>query len=295
MPSFNADAYIAGAIESVLAQTFKDHELIIVDDGSNDDTRRVVESYAQGYPQQVIYIHQENKGCAGARNTGVRAAKGEYIAILDADDQWLPERLAEGLKVIEADPRIGLVHAKSMRISNEGKELGVVKRDVKLLSEHDDNMFERIFLRQVNISCPTVLLRKKCFDELGLFDENLSRLGCEDREMWLRVAQRCRVVYIDQVLAFYRLSNTSMSKASEKMFKAHTYVIEKFAQQGAAKALKDKAYAVVYRNRGDESLLIGDFERSKESYLKAIQHDKWAIWPWVNLVKSILKIGAKHV
>ena len=103
IPSYNNAHYLPQAIDSALNQTFQDFEIIIIDDGSTDNTREIVERYLKRAPDKIRYIYQDNQGLARARNTGLRHARGEYVALLDADDVWLPARLEETVKILDAD------------------------------------------------------------------------------------------------------------------------------------------------------------------------------------------------
>jgi glycosyltransferase involved in cell wall biosynthesis len=124
VPAYNAAAYLPYAIDSVLAQTYQDWEIVIVDDGSTDNTRAVVDAYRSRLRDRLQYIFQPNRGVSAARNHGIRAARGEFIALLDADDVWLPQRLELGVNALDADPAVGLVHSRVARIDTKGSVTG---------------------------------------------------------------------------------------------------------------------------------------------------------------------------
>jgi glycosyltransferase involved in cell wall biosynthesis len=278
--------FLPSALESVIAQTFSDWEAIVVDDGSTDDTKEIVNRFIKDYGTKFRYIYQENQGVSGAKNTGIANSKGEYIALLDADDEWLPERLAEGVKVLDKESNVGLVHANSMRISEAGEIIRINKRVQRFLSGW---IFEYLFLRKANISCPTVLFRRECIEKVGSFDEKLSRLGCEDRDLWLRIAKHYRFAYIDKVLARYRVRGSSMSKDASKMLEARYYVIKKFASGNKFFILKRRALQQVHRESGDELLEIGEYAQARKEYLKALAFWPFSFWTWFNLTKTFLK------
>ena len=216
--------------------------ILVSYDGFTDNTKDIVNTYIRKYPDKIRYIWQENKGLAIVRNTGIAQSKGEYIALLDADDKWLPNRLEEGVRLLDADPSIGLVHGHVTEIDINNKEIGTSIRNPQPLS---GSIFENIFLRKADIVCPTVLFRRTCCEKVGMFDENLSRLGCEDRDLWLRIAQKYKIVYINKVLAYYRVSSQSMSKNIENMTKARLYVIDKYCPENdqSKHHLRNKAIA----------------------------------------------------
>ena len=286
VPAYNCAQYLPEAIKSILGQTYQDFEIIVIDDGSTDHTRAIVEEYQKRYPEKIRYIYQENQGLACARNAGLRNARGEYIALLDADDQWLPERLEAGVRALEIDNGIGLVHSDTIIIS---KEEGPLNKKWKKKYKMSGHIFLSLFLRKTHISCPTVLFRKECCARVGLFDENLTRLGCEDRELWLRIAQKYKIVYINKILACYRVSKNSMSRDKYKMLKARLYIVDKFFPAGReGKIFRRLALAKIYRDSGDVDLLDCNFDDSKESYCRSLLFWPFSLWPWVNLIKALL-------
>ena len=292
VPSYNAARYLSQAIDSALNQTFQDFEIIIIDDGSTDNTREIVERYLKRAPDKIRYIYQDNQGLARARNTGLRHARGEYVALLDADDVWLPARLEETVKILDADSSAGIAHANITRISETGDKLDTPRRDARYLSGY---IFENIFLRDAHLSCPTVLFRRKCCEEVGGFDPGLTRLGCEDRELWLRISQKFKIQYIDKVLALYRVSGKSMSQDKEKMMQARMYVIDKFCPaDGGNRQLRRKALAKIHHDLGDELLFEQKFKDSQRQYFKSITLNPFSAWSWINFFKALLKIKVNH-
>jgi len=288
IPSYNAAHFLPISMESALSGTYQDFEIIVVDDGSVDNTKVVVQSFMNKYPGKVHYFWQENKGLAEARNTGIARSKGEYLALLDADDQWLPHRLQEGVKILDQDSSIGLVHGNITNIDADNKEINTPKRNA---SPPSGSIFDNIFLRKMDIYCPTVLFRRSCCQQVGMFDINLTRLGCEDRDLWLRIAQKYKIVYIDKVLSYYRITPQSMSNNLKKMLEARLYVIDKYCPKDdqSKRRLRNKAISKIYRDRGDGFLLQQDFTNARLEYIQAIKHDPLAFWPWVNGLKALLK------
>ncbi len=290
IPTYNCAQYISEAMESALAQSYQDFEILIIDDGSTDNIKDVIKGYLDNFPNKVRYIFQENHGLANARNTGIQNAKGEFIALLDADDRWLPDRLEIGVREIEADPTVGLVHANITFMTEEWKSIRTPRRNKEFLSGY---IFEHIFLRHADISCPTILFRKECCRQVGVFDENLTRLGCEDRDLWLRIAQKYRFQYVDKILAHYRVRKASMSNNLEKMLKAQLYVIDKYCPSNNGKHLRKKALAKVYRDLGDNLLFRQNFVESKNAYIKSLSYRPFSIWPVINFFKAAFKIRVK--
>lgn len=287
IPSYNCAKYLPEALDSVLAQTFQDWEVIVINNGSSDNTQDVVQSYIQKFGQRLRYIYQENSGVSCARNAGIKIAQGKYLAMLDADDKWYPNRLEEGIKVIESGDDIGLVHARSMRMTETGEEIGSVDRDPRYLTGW---IFEHVFLRRGNISCPTVLLKKECCDKAGVFDEQLSMLGSEDRELWMRIAQKYRVVFIDKILSYYRVRQGSMSRNNERMLKAQLYVVDKLCPaQGSHQHLRRLALAQIYRNMADDYLLEKDFDKAAGYYKQSLANKPLSFFTGLNYLKAVVR------
>ena len=204
IPAYNARAYICEAVDSAIAQTYPQKEVIVVDDGSTDDTVQSLKSYIDA--QKIIYFYQENKGLSAARNAGIRAAKGEFIAFLDADDIFLPEKLARQVAYLEAHPACGVCYCALAHFSEEAPEK-MLKLQYHYYS--GDEVFPRL-LHANFINPLAVVARKSELDRVGLFDETYRR--SEDWEYWVRLArQGVRFEYLSDVLANYRIRKTSMS------------------------------------------------------------------------------------
>ncbi len=286
IPTYNCSAYLSEAINGVLAQSFQDFEIIIIDDGSTDSTQTLVKSFQEKYPARISYLRQENQGVAIARNTGIEHAIGEYIALLDADDYWTPNHLEEEIKLISADRSIGLVHANITRIDGDGMIIDIPFRDQRYLNGF---IFEHLFVRRAHISCSTVLFRKTCIKKCGLFDPYLSRLGCEDRDYWLRIAKDFKVVYIPKELTFYRVLSNSLSRQHDKMIKARLYIIDKYIPANSLnQALRKKALAKVYRDQADEFLISGQPVLARAQYQQSLKYYPFDAFAWINLGKSLL-------
>lgn len=291
IPVYNSSKYLSETIESVLAQTFQDFEIVTVDDGSRGNSKEILQGYIEKYPNKIHYIYQENRGIAGARNTGIRNAKGEFIALLDADDKWHPERLEAGVKVIESSPEIGLVYTNVTKINEKGDFLGTPTNE-QCLSGY---IFEDLFLRKANFYTLTVLFRKECCDKVGLFDENPVCMGVDDRDLWLRISRKYRIEYVDKVLAYYRVHGTQYSKNLDKMVAARIYVVDKLVpDDGKNTRLRKLALAVIFKEAGDQSLFKRDLKEARRFYFKAIKNNPFYIWPWINFLKTFLKVNVKN-
>ena len=201
IPTYNRSHYVGEAIDSVLGQTFKDLEIIIVDDGSTDNTKQVLKNYASS----IHYIFQEKKGRAEARNKGLKAAKGGYIAFLDDDDIWLPNKLEKQIIFLDAYPNIGLVHTFTEVIDEGGRLLG--KETGSRLKLYKKAMRIGYTYEGMSQLCvmfmSTVMVRKECLNKIGLFDSRTESF--EDWDFYLRFALKYRIDTIPEPLVKSRI------------------------------------------------------------------------------------------
>ncbi|MCL4182498.1 MAG: glycosyltransferase [Burkholderiaceae bacterium] len=214
IPTYNCGRFLDAAIRSVRAQSYRDVEIIVVDDGSTDDTRQVLERWAN----TIVTIRQENRGLPAARNTAIAVATGEFCAYLDADDLWLPHRLERGVAFLDAHPECGLVHGDFHVIDESGAQL---------FEEFNRREQRRIMrgrclhelLRFSTICVPTVLERRACVVEAGGFDERLRY--AEDYQHWIRVALNGHAFgYLEEPLALYRWRDESLSRSGDPAIQA---------------------------------------------------------------------------
>ena len=188
IPTWNRAERLADAIESVFQQSVAVHEVIVVDDGSTDNTREMVTRRFAG----VRYIYQENRGVSSARNAGIQFASGDWIALLDSDDRWLPDKLEQQQQLIRAHPGYKLCHSDEIWIRN-GKRVNAMKKHAK-----QGGRIFRHCLPLCAISPSAVLIQKNIFTDIGLFDESLP--ACEDYDLWLRICAVYPVLYVDRQL-----------------------------------------------------------------------------------------------
>lgn len=237
IPTFNRAGFLARAIESVLAQTATPSEIIVVDDGSTDTTKELL----QNYPQ-IIYIYKENGGVSSARNVGVKAAKYEYIAFLDSDDSWHKEKMQLQL---ECDAVVSYTDEVWIR---EGKEIKIPK---KFRKNSPATLESEIAF--CNIAPSSVLIHKKVFDEVGLFDESLE--VCEDYDLWLRILLKYNIELVDK-----KLIKKYAGHSDQLSFKH--WGMDRFRVQSLEKLYKLSQDEVIYTTLLSKyKLLIQGFEK----------------------------------
>lgn len=214
---FNGASYIQDAVESVLSQTFEDFEIIIVDDGSTDNTRAILEPWIQ--EKRICYTYQKNKGLAGARNTGIRMAKGEFLKFLDCDDLLYPQQLEIQVRHLENKPE-NIISVTNYELEFEGK--GKKNVEVKFWRKNQLASFIE------GNPCPihTILVRRNILELRGGFDEKL--LSHEDTDLWLQILISGGIFEkVDYVGCLYRIRQNSLSANMDKMFEYQCQVYEK--------------------------------------------------------------------
>lgn len=216
LPVYNCPHYVSGAIESVLAQTFTDFELIVIDDGSRDETPTVLRRYAD---PRVRLVTQENRGLAATLNRGIELARGRYIARQDQDDISLPERFAKQFTYLEAHPYCALVGTWA-EIWREGAR---TERAHRHPSDNSTLKFELLFNNPFVHS--SVMIRKSALERVGAYSTDRNRQPPEDFELWSRIARKYEVANVPEVLHLYREVGGSMSRDGRSPFLNHLVTI----------------------------------------------------------------------
>jgi glycosyltransferase involved in cell wall biosynthesis len=263
LPTYNRCQWLPQAIASVLGQTYAPLELIVVDDGSTDETPVLLKAYGS----DIRVIRQANTGVSGARNTGIRAAEGELIALLDSDDQWLPEKLEHQVAFFQASRQAMICQTEEIWIRN-GKRVNPKKRHRKF----SGMIFEKT-LPLCLVSPSAVMIRTALFREVGLFDENLP--ACEDYDLWLRICWKYPVHLIRMPLIVKHGGHPDQLSAMPELDKYRIHALVKILRDHrlsqnqrkaalATLAAKCSVYAGGCRKRGrlDEA---GYYERLQKT------------------------------
>jgi glycosyltransferase involved in cell wall biosynthesis len=219
VPTYNRGQLIARSVKSVLNQTYRDFELIIVDDASTDNTEEVVSSFND---KRIRYIrHEENRGEAAARNTGIKAARCNYIAYQDSDDEWFPEKLAKQMELLkDASPEVGVIYTGFWKTENHRKTY----IPFSWVNQKNGDIHKEL-LKGNFIGSPVVLIKKDCFNRVGLFDERLCNLV--DWEMWLRISKQYHFRCVDEPLVIAHYDSANVSDNPDSLIDALELVLEK--------------------------------------------------------------------
>ena len=271
IPTYNRAHLIAETIISALEQGLADKEIIVVDDGSTDDTSEVVKAFQD----QVIYIRQANSGPARARNTGIRMARGNYIAFLDSDDIWLPEKLELQYQALRQNPNQGLVFSDVMWFSNGQVMVPSLREKYQL---HTGNVFEKLLFDNW-IATSSVVVKKECLEEVGGFDEDPQIMFVEDWNLWIRLAKKFPFGMVDKVLVKRRYHPNRLGLVNpERQFKAIFYNLEKLQQnypelKHKTDLFSQKFYQISFQ-RGYEDLTSFKAGPAREKFVIALKHKK---------------------
>ncbi len=260
IPAYNAERYIGETLESVLAQTYRDFEVVVVDDGSTDGTREIVRNYGE----PVRLVEQPNSGPAAARNRGIREARGRFIAFIDADDLWHPEKLA--LQVPKFDsPQVGLVYCRVARVDAEGR---VIEESVA--RNPQGWVFEDFLFRN---HCPTsgAVVRKEAFERCGYFPEDM--VWAEDWHLWLRIARFYQFAAVEKMLVHHRVHGASLTAKHWGMYRGARSVLEGALTDSAPPRLRRMRRRGLHRldrNYALCLLAIGQRGRARRIFARAV-------------------------
>jgi glycosyltransferase involved in cell wall biosynthesis len=243
IPTYNRAAFIVKALQSVLDQTFQDFEIVVVDDGSTDETAEIIRRMDE---PRIRFLRQDHRGVSAALNTGWRAAQGEYIARLDSDDRWLPTLLQELLAVLEQDSALAVAYARAQAINAEGALLPqVMGARERFVGATLTSLVYGDFV------CPmAVVIRRTALEAVGGYDETL--MANEDWDLWIRLAAAYRFAYVPRVLAQYRFHGQNLTRSDsermERVMQDRARVLDKIFSGPHVPASVLEIKALAYRN-----------------------------------------------
>ena len=233
IPTYNRQRLVQDTIDAVLRQTFEDFELIVIDDGSTDDTRQALQDR---YGARIRYEYQENQGESVARNHGIALASGEYIAFVDSDDLWHPQKLERQVELFDAVPSVGLVSTQAYWINYQGLKLRRTP-DGQGRQGNAISWGELVLDNVIAGGGSSALIRRECLERMGGFDQSI-RFG-EEWELWIRIAHDYEIYQIPIPLTYYRLnpfgtrSWAPRATEAEAMYQEHLTILRKSFEQPA--------------------------------------------------------------
>ena len=266
IPSYNTADLIAACLDSVMAQTYSDFEVLVVNDGSPDTAD--LEKVLQPYMNRIVYIKQDNRRAAGARNNAIRQARGEFVAFLDSDDSWLPNHLASQMQLLAEDPALDLVYSNALMVGDPAREPEFMEK----CPSSGQATFDALIVERCQIPISTVVARRQTLIDAGLFDEKLPR--CDDYDMWVRsVFRGAKVGYRRTVQARLFIGRPgSLGQSRARMAEAYWNILEKFKRtlplkEGDRAVVEKRAHeirALYLLEEGKCQLADRQFERARQ-------------------------------
>lgn len=267
IPVYNGERYLAQAIESVLAQTWPHVELIVVDDGSTDGSAGII----AGYGPRLVAVRQENRGVAAARNAGMERATGRFIALLDQDDWWRPEKAERQVALMLEDRRVGLVHTG---VDHFDEGLGRFTGPLAPLARPDllvGDCFRRLLLDN-QIYNSSVMLRASVLRRVGLCDPQIRGNTVQDYDLWLRVARRARLAYVPEPLVVFRVHPGQGTWDRRLMLTEEARLMERVVAAEGLVSQPDvrRRMAGLYDQLGAAYLDAGDRAGARRSFARSL-------------------------
>jgi glycosyltransferase involved in cell wall biosynthesis len=286
LTSYNHARYLSQAIESVLAQTLKDIEVVTIDDASRDESPAILQRYAD---RVKVIQHETNRGTYASLNEGIAHTSAPCIAILNSDDLWLPEKLEKQVAVMESDARIGLVHTAFRPIDADGNPIDGNPLGVRFHPNPQGDLLAELLTRNLFITS-SVLFRRECLERCGWFEERLFGMG--DWDMWLRIAEYYRIGYVPEVLTLYRIHGQNTMYQRERMLADDLWIHEERICKRIPELLRRNgwrmrralgialaALGVIYNQRGERGKAYRAFTQSLKLY-------PWRLKTWLRLLVS---------
>jgi glycosyltransferase involved in cell wall biosynthesis len=271
IPTYNRAEFLRSAIRSVLNQTFQDFEIAIIDDASKDHTREVITDFND---VRIKVIHnQVSKGAAGSRNIGIMNTNCKYIAFLDDDDEWLPEKLQVQTRLLDDSPQeVGGVCTGRFTIEKESR------RVLSIEIPETTDIYKSNF-----ITTSSVLLRRECFEKCGLFDENMPTSS--DYDMWIRISEKFSFRIIRKSLINYYIHKNRLTGDYEKKVKGLEILFKKY---GDLFEKHRKEYSMEYLSLGVYYCLKGEIQKGRKAFGKSIKMNPFEIRNYFNFIISLL-------
>jgi glycosyltransferase involved in cell wall biosynthesis len=296
--AYNEEQHIAEALESVLEQTFRDFEIVVIDDGSTDRTSEIVREYAQQERVPIRYLYQSNSGQPAARNRGIRNAQGSYVAFLDADDMWLPSKLKRQMQYLRSSPGLAWVYCDAYRFDSvTGRTRQLASQGQRL---HKGDVLRPLLLGNFIVSV-TPVVRRDVFEEVGYFQESSSVRGGggEDWDMWLRIAARYPAGVVRAPLGKSRQDPQSMTGAMDlnHAMQGRMEIVRRTVRAHPERTadLRSRAVANVQANIGRRALDRENRRQARRLLGKALRRDPLNPFVWrytlaAFLPRSVLRV-----
>jgi glycosyltransferase involved in cell wall biosynthesis len=284
IPAYNASLFIKESIDSAISQAYSEKEIIVVDDGSTDKTTDILNAYGS----KIIYFRKKNGGPGSARNVGIKMSRGKFIAFLDADDKWLPNKLSLQIEYFEQNPMVGVVFGVQEGGKGDPMNYGAFIENKMNAGWIFDELLKCNF---VNTS--TTIVKREIFDRVGLFDEDRKLISVEDINLWLRISRHYQFGFINRILGTKGFHGNSLTDNFEQMYIADIYNFRKLAMSFPEWKLNEKrSYSIgmgnYYYGFGDEYFDRRLYGKARKVLLRSAKYYPWKTKTWIRLVLSFL-------
>lgn len=281
-PTYNRADFIEQAVDSVLGQTYANFELLIVDDGSTDNTRELLAPALED--PRVYYFHQENQGQSVARNLALSHAKGDFVCFLDSDNYWPTGKLEHQVELFRQHPDYDVIYGDIIVIDEKGEE--VSRKNMKRYSGH----IARYMIRDNCVSMNTAMARRRCFNELGAMSGE--RRVADDYDLWLRFSARFRFLYVPEFFAYYRVMDDQISSDKTRRFDSNWRIITDFRQEfpdAMSEQEFDSGFAAFHSRKARYLASQGSRGEALAEMLKALRLQPLRRASWRSLAAVLLK------
>jgi glycosyltransferase involved in cell wall biosynthesis len=254
------------AVQSILSQSYRNYELIIVDDASTDNTCEVVKTFTDG---RISFLqHELPCGASAARNSALRVCRGQYIAFMDDDDEWFSTKLEKQMMVFsKAPPEVGVVYTAFRQINNGSESHAPLKNIPEKEGDVHAALLEGNF-----ITLPSVIIRKECLEVVGLFDEQMPRL--QDWDLFIRLSKKYHFIFIDEPLLIVHHSRDSISADDTALAEAMELILQKnFTDIEKDAGLLVKYYGII----GNQMISVGQMRKARSYFIEALKRNPWKI------------------
>jgi glycosyltransferase involved in cell wall biosynthesis len=293
IPCFNHAAFVGEAIESILAQSMGDLELIVVDDCSRDNSKEVIEKFVASDPRVRSIYHEVNQGISPTRDDAIRVANGQYLAFCDADDVWMPTKLARQLELLEKHPGHYVAYCDAAIINECGIETGERFSDqFPVPGNGSGRLFDKLCTRNF-INIQTAILRRECITEAGYFDDGEGIKLVDDWWFWLRVSYRNLFAYSDEVLAKYRVHQGSTGAVQRPAYKINRIkLFHRILRHYPG--ISSKAKSEIYYHIGMALAGLGRKRFARRCFIRAMQFKRSNLRALCRMLLSFPRVPAWH-
>ena len=289
IPTYNNAEIIKETIESALNQTFKDFEIIVINDGSTDNSADVLRPYINS--GKIIYLEQDNSGPTMARNRGIETSRGKYIAFLDNDDLWMPTKLEKQVDFLNRNEDYGMAYTDAYEFRGSK-----ILKSSKLTSNDISMMTGMIFEHLMNgcfIFMSTVVVRKSVLEDMGYFDPNVG-FTCNDWELWLRISKKYKIKFIDEILIGYRRHSGNITNDTD-LLTSHLLsfvnnVLTDPSLEARYKERRSFMIGKIYSRAGWDYLMAGKRKKARSAFLNYIKLNPSKVFGYKLMMKSFLAI-----